>query len=234
MRSSFRLRAMTTMRLAAFLLAPLVTGCSRAAEPEPPPVLSTWAEQAAAAERAVEGKGQEFVLVGIAAQPVDDKGAAGEPLELRVYLFFAGRKESQLADENVPQHDGRMIIFNDHRLATTLKVEEIRRSVKDEPLPGGLGAVRVGPQDVLKTTRSEGEAYMGKPVDRGNILLRLARPSAIPSDLTAPFVWYITYYRQRDESLGFMIDPQTGTVLKRETKTAQGQTEAAPSPSPKP
>ena len=216
---------------AAFLLAALLAGCSRA-EPEPPPVLSTWAEQAAAAERAVQGKGQNFMLVDAGALPVRDKaGAPGEPIELKVYIFFIGPEASQREGEREPRYDARLVKFNDHRLATTLKVEDVRRARKDEVNPAGLGGVRFGPQDVLKATLSEGEAYMGKPVDRGNITINLLRTSSVPPEIKAPAVWDITYYSESGKYLTILVDAQTGAVLKRTVEeTKEGRPEATTSP----
>ena len=215
MRHSFGLKAPSLIGPAALLLATLLSGCSR--QEPPPPVLSTWAEQAAAAERAVRAEGADFGLVDAGASPAREKqGTPGEPIELRVYLFFASPKASQQEGESQPRYDARLVKFDDHRLATTLKVEDARRSVKDEINPAGLSAVRVGPQDVLRATLSEGEAYMGEPVDRGNILLNLLRASAVPPELKTPVVWDITFLREKDKYLSILVDAQSGTILKRE------------------
>ena len=221
---------------ASFLLAAALAGCSRK-EPEPPPKLATWAEQVSAAERVVRDRGGDFMLTDAGAYPKRDPGqraASGGPIELTVYLYFVGSKATQRPEENEPAYDMFSVRFNDHRLATTLKVEELRRFIEDEKIPGGLGALRFGPQDVFKVTLAEGESYMGEAVNAGNIDLSLVRPSSTPPDLKGRAVWKVIYYRTADEKLRVFVDAQTGAVVKRETETKKEEAGATPSPSSKP
>ncbi len=238
MRSSFRHRAMMTARLAAFLLAPLLTGCSRA-EPEPPPKPSTWAEQFAAMESAVRAKIPDAVLVDGVIVPVHTGPApAADMIELRAHFWYVSPKSSGVTNEGTPLYPSRMVRYSDHHLGK-LSVERDDEAVETIwPPPPGSGErarlIRVSPQDVLRATRSEGEAYMGQPVDRGNIRMSLVRVGENPPDVKAEAVWSIVYYR-KGQALELWIDAQAGTVLKRETiEIKQGETEATPSPSSKP
>ncbi|HWT04067.1 MAG TPA: hypothetical protein VN256_27715 [Pyrinomonadaceae bacterium] len=234
MRRPSALKSTAGIKCAASLLVALLAGCSRK-EPEPPPVLSPWAEQAAAAERAVRGR--DLMLTGAGGVPTRNPGkpyARGGPIELKVYVSFANPKASQLPDEREPRYEALSVRFNDHRLAATLKVEESRRGPEDEKIPGGLGAVRFGPQDVLKATLAEGETYMGTAVDAGNIDLALLQPSLTPPDLSGRAIWKVVYYHAEDVTLSIFVDALTGAIVKREKKTWTGETGASPSPSPKP
>jgi hypothetical protein len=214
-RRSKRVELPAGVKYAALLLLLSLTSCSRSQPP--PPVFSPWSEQVAAAERAVQEKGGDLMLVNAGALPLRDKPSSrDEPIELGVYIFFASPKASQQADENKPRYDALMVKYNDYHLATTFRSEDARRAIEDDKNPAGLRVVRVGPQDVLKTTRAEGEAYMGEPVNRGNILLNLLRVSDIPSDIKSQAVWRISYLREKG-SLDFWVDAQTGEILKRST-----------------
>ena len=235
MRHPFELKAKMTVGLAAFLLASFVTGCSREA-PKPPPVLSTWAEQFAAMEKAVGGG--DFELVGAELHPVSRKPApAGEPIELRGHFAFVSPKSSGVDDEGKPLYPLRMVRFNDHHLATSLMVAPDYTDTLHPPPPkSGERArlIRLSAQDVLRMTRAEGEAHMGAPVDSGNIIIDLAHTDDLPPEVKALAVWQINYYG-KGKTLSLWIDAQTGTVLKRAVdETKQEQTGATPSPSSKP
>ena len=234
--SPFTLKASAARCAASFFIASALAGCSRK-EAEPPPVLSPWAEQAAAAERAVRERGGDLMLTDVGASPTRQPGqpaAPGGAIELKVSIYFASPKATQRPDEGRPAYEMFSVKFNDHRLATTLRVEGARRVLEDEKIPGGLSAVRVGPQDVLKATLAEGESYMAEPVDAGNIYLGLLQPSSTPPDLKGRVVWQVIYYRTPDDTLSILVDAQTGATVKRETGTKKGETGATPSPTSKP
>ncbi len=197
------------------LLVTFLAGCAR---PAVLPVRASWSEQRAAAERALKITGNDFVLISGLAEPVRGKqGASDEPVELNVTLMFVSRKSFQVNAVGAPLYATRIVHFNDHRLASTLRVDdEIQRA--ESPDPASLEQARMiqlSPQDVLQLTLKEGEAYMGRPVDRGNITIRLPRASEKPSGLNAPAAWNITFYRTSDKYLSLWVDGQTGTVLMR-------------------
>jgi hypothetical protein len=225
-----------TAGLAAFLLAPFLSGCSREA-PKPPPQLSTWAEQFAAMEQAVGGV--DFELIGAELHPVSNKPVpAGEPIELRGHFAFVSPKSLGVNDEEKPLYPLRMIRFNDHHLATSLMVaSDYSQTVHPPPPKSGERArlIRLSAQDVLRMTRAEGEAHMGAPVDSGNTIIDLAHTDEHPPDVSAPAVWQINYYG-KGKTLFLWIDAQTGAVLKRavEEEAKKGGPEATASPSPKP
>jgi hypothetical protein len=228
-----------TVRLAAFLLAPLLTGCSRAA-PEPTPKLSTWAEQFAAMEQAVRAKGPDFELVGAEVQPLrKSPDAPDDTVELRGHYLFVSPKSSGVNNEGKPVYPSRFVRFNDHRLAASLRVEsgdEAGNRIHPPPPRSGERArlIRFSAQDVLRLTRAEAEAQLGGPVDREDIIIDLEHTDRIPPDVNALAVWTINYYRA-GATLKIWFDAEKGTVLKRETTyKREEQPGATPSPSSKP
>jgi hypothetical protein len=185
-----------------------------------PPVRASWSEQYTAAQRAVKDLGSEFVLAQASALPARlEPGAPDEPIELVVILVFESLKSTGVITENVPGYAMQIVEYNDHRLVTTLSAEAV---LLGSYAPSSASLTRatmlqMGPQDVLQMTLREGETYMGKPVDRGNINIHLVwdisenHPEL--KDALAP-VWHITYYRENIQ-LHILIDAQTGAILKR-------------------
>lgn len=219
-------RCRTPLTASCLLLVFLLMGCSRASAPSPPPVLSSWSEQFAAMERALHELGGDFMLDSAAIYPVRDKpGAPDEPIELRETFLFISPKSTQTGDDGAPTYAARAIHFNDHRLATTLRVgDEFQTSYPVDPKAGAAARlIRLSPQDVLRLTLAEGQAFMGKPVYKGNISISLVRVSEIPPEVKAPAVWTITYYRQ-EAYLSLWIDAQSGAVLKRLTENKSAKT----------
>lgn len=234
MRRSFGLKAMMTIRLAAFSLALVFIGCSRAA-PEPQPVLSTWPEQFAAMESAVRAKIPDAELVAATVVPVHTGAApTAELVELRGHFWYVSPKSPGVTNEGKPLYPSRMVRFSDHHLAK-LSVEldeEAAETIWPPPPKSAERArlIRLSPQDLLRLTRAEGEAYMGGPVDRGNIHINLLKADENPPDVKAQAVWSIEYYR-KGQFLKIWVDAETGTVLKRQTmEVKQGQPEATASP----
>jgi hypothetical protein len=227
---------MMTARLAAFLLALFLSGCSRE-PPQPPPKFSTWAEQFAAMEKAVGSR--DFELVGAELHPVSRQPVpAGEPIELRGHFSFISPKSSGVNGEGKPLYPLRMVRFNDHHLATSLMLApDYSDTIHPPPPKSGERArlIRLSAQDVLRMTRAEGEAHMGAPVDSGNIIIDLAHTDEHPPEVNAPAAWNINYYG-KGKTLTLWIDAQTGAVLKRAVKgeTKTGGPEATASPSPRP
>ncbi|HWT04068.1 MAG TPA: hypothetical protein VN256_27720 [Pyrinomonadaceae bacterium] len=226
----------TTAGLAAFLLAPFLTGCSRAAT-EPPPKLSTWAEQFAAMESAVKAKTPDAELVAAAVSPVHrGPEPTAELVELRGHFWYVSPKSSGVGDDGKPLYPSRMIRYSDHHLAQMSVERDDEAAETIWPPPPGSGErarlIRISPQDLLRLTRAEGEAHMGEPVNRGNIYINLVRVNEHPPDVKAAAVWSIQYYG-KGQMLKIWVDAQAGTVLKREkTETNQGPPEAAESPGP--
>jgi hypothetical protein len=209
----------TTMILAGlFALISLLVGCAR---PAAAPVRASWADQRAAAERALKTMGDDFVLVGGLAEPVRIKqGSPDEAVELKVLLSFLSQKSSQVNVNGTALHAMRVVHFKDYHLAETLRVddEDQRAESPDPTVIERARLIQIGPQDVLQLTRKEGEAYMGKPVDRGNISITLPRASVKPSELKDKAVWEITFYRIDDEYLTIWVDAQTGALVMRSEK----------------
>jgi hypothetical protein len=238
MRRSFRLKATMTARLAAFLLAPLVLGCSRA-EPEPPPKLATWAEQFAAMESGVRAKIPDAELVAAAVVPVHrGPEPTAELVELRGHFLYVSPKSSGVTDDGKPLYPSRMIRYSDHHLAKLSVERDDEAAETIWPPPTGSGErarlIRLSPQDLLRLTRAEGEAHMGEPVNRGNIYINLLRANEHPPDVKAAAVWSIEYYG-KGQRLKIWVDAEMGAALKREkTEAKQGPPEVAESPASKP
>jgi len=108
--------------------------------------------------------------------------------------------------------------YNDHRLAETLHVTGVAPHLyAPEPVAIERSAMlQIGPQDALQLTLAEGETYMARPVDSGNINISLVWD--VPEDhpelknVHAP-AWHVIYYRE-DIQLHFLVDAQTGATLK--------------------
>ena len=209
----------TTIILAGlFALLSFLVGCIHSSSP---PVRASWADQRAAAEHALKNMGDDFVLVGALAEPVRSKqGSPDEAVELKVLLSFLSQKSSQVNANGTALHAMRIVHFNDYHLATTLRVDdEVQRAESPDPTAVEQARlIQIGPQDVLQLTRKEGEAFMGKPVDMGNISINLPRASEKPPELKAKAVWEITFYRTSDEYLSIWVDAQTGILVMRSEK----------------
>ena len=209
----------TTIILSLLSLLPIsLAGCSRTAAPA---VRASWSEQRARAEDALKPLGSDFVLQSGLAEPVRSKqGAPDEPVELKVTLVYLSQKSSQASAAGAPLYAARIVHFNDHRLATTLRVDDEfhRPEAPDALALERARLMRLGPQDVLQLTLKEGQAYMGKPVDGGNITIRLPRVSERPPELSALAAWQVTFYRTSDEYLSIWVDAQTGALLTRSEK----------------
>lgn len=210
MRRKLHVRAWCVLLYSALFLQ----GCSRT---EPAPALSPWSEQVEAIERAVGGQNSGYQLAQISIFPQRPVVplVPGGPVALKLYFLFVKPKASQSAGENVPGYDAREVKYDDHLLATTLKVNDFRRSIKDEIVADGVRSIRVGPQDALKATQADGEAFMGAQAGNDNMLFYLFRPTNPPEELHAPIAWRIVYLR-KGKSLFFLVDAQTGAILKRE------------------
>jgi hypothetical protein len=211
-------RTLTNIFCIVSFFVPLLAGCT----PTPaPPAQSSWAEQFAAAQGILKDAGGDFILIGCAALPVRDKpGMPGEPIELTVTLHFVSQTSARANDTGVPLYASRMVHYNDRRLAATLHVDEDFNSDREQPPdPASVEQSRllkIGPQEVLQLTIKEGEAYMGKPVDSGNIAIGLMHASEKnPGLKNVPAAWNITFYRQGGGYLSIWVDAQTGEILLR-------------------
>src|SRR2546423_4950277 len=165
----FRRRAPATA--CCLLLSSLLTDCSR--QPAPPPVLSSWSEQFAAMERAVQQKiGSDLVLVSGDIMPVRERQVApGEPIELRSTFLFVSPKSSYIDNEGKPRHPAVIVHYKDHHLATTLRLDdEMQTIVHADPKSGEAARlIQLSPQDVLQVTLAEGQPFLKEPVNAGNI-----------------------------------------------------------------
>jgi hypothetical protein len=202
------------------LLVALLTGCTH---PVSPPVLNSWAEQYTAAQKLVVGS--QFVLDEAVAYPIlEAPGAADEPIELRVILIFESSKPIG-ATGDPSSYAAEIVTYNDHHLATTLNVSDVIPR-QPAPEPASLdraSMLQIGPQDAIQLTLTEGEAYMGGRVDKGNINIHLVWDVSVDhpelKSTLAP-AWQVTFYR-KNSKLQVLIDAQTGEILKRYEKPAR-------------
>lgn len=206
-----------TILLIQLLLAVFLTNCDR---PPSPPMLVSWAEQYAAAEGIVKDLGSEFVLVQAGAIPVrryPDPGTSDEPIELDVYLHFENPKSSGTFQGH-PGYASTLVRYNDHQLAATLSADDVAlRAYISVPALERVSMIQISPQDALQLTLTEGEIYMGRPVDRGNIHIDLVwdvtKDHPELENALAP-AWQIKYYRNNSR-LHILVDAQSGEILKR-------------------
>lgn len=213
---SFGFKARFTVWCACSLFIFLLEGCARS---EPPRVLSSWSEQMAAMEQAIQKINSDFVLVSGTISAVRSKqGAPDEPIELRATFTFVNPKSSQTNDSGEPRYPARFVKYIDHRLSTTLRVDD-EFHTGQSPDPKAREAsrlIRLSPQDVLRLTLGEGQRYLTEPVNHGNIIINLVPPPELPSDVKAPAVWRIQY--GGNGNISIWVDAQTGAILKREIK----------------
>ena len=213
----FRLRTSITVGCVISFLPSFLMGCARS--PQPPSVLSSWSEQFAAVERAVQATGSDFVLVSGEIFPARDKqGTPDEPIELRVTFLFVSPKVLKVDSNNSPRYPARMVHYNDHKLATSLRVDnDFSETIYPPDSKSGESArlIRLGPQDVLRLTLAEGQTHLKEPVNNQNTVINLVRTSEIPPDVNAPAVWKISYYGKT--TLSIWVDAKTGAILKRVT-----------------
>ena len=194
-----------------FLLAVVLTSCTRASDQ---PVLTSWSEQYTSAKKIVQNLGNEFVLVQVVAQPVRREASAPEkPIELKTTLLFESLKSTGAT------YDTQIVEYNDHHLATTLTVSDVAPR-QYAPEPASLeqaSLLRMSPHDALQLTLTEGEAYLGSPVEYGNTDIHLvwdvSEDQPELQNASAP-VWQVIYYRQ-NSTLNILIDAQTGEILKQ-------------------
>lgn len=211
---SFGFKARATVWCACFLFISLLFGCARS---EPPRVLSPWSEQMAAMEQAIQKIDNNFVLVSGTISPVRSKqGTPDEPIELRATFTFVNPKSSQTNDNGEPRYPTRFVKYIDHRLSTTLRVDD-EFQTGQAPDPKAREAsrlIRLSPQDVLRLTLAEGQRYLKEPVNHGNIMINLVPPLELPSDVKAPAVWKVQY--GGNGNISIWVDAATGAILKRE------------------
>ncbi len=195
-------------------LAALLVGCTQSTAP---PELASWSEQYAAARESVD-LGSEFVLLDAVAYPANRvSDVSGEPVELAVTLVFESMNPTQDTAEGTPAYATQSVKYNDYHLAATLSSGDVAlRPYPPAPAPlERRFMLQIGPQDALRLTSADGEAYMEKPVDRGNTEIHLVWDASKEhpdlKDVSVP-VWRVVYYRGSDQ-LHIWVNAQTGTIL---------------------
>jgi hypothetical protein len=178
----------------------------------------------AVARRAIADANADFIPVDVAAHPVCDKqGAPAEPIELSVFLVVQNQKSSQVDEKGMPVYSTREIRYNDHHLSTTLETKDaslLTRHLDDPAAIERAHAIKLSPQDALQLTLTEGRAYLGQPVDCGNITIQLLGMWVPASELKTHAAWQITFYSATDAGkvLNIWVDTQTGAILKHDEK----------------
>lgn len=207
------------------LFVALLAGCLT---PVSSPVAASWPDQLAAVERSIPNMSDDFVPVDAAALPVCESGGTDKPIELAVTLILQDQKSSQLDTHGTSLYATRDVQYNDHRLGTTLKVQDeylIERHLVDPASFERAHSIRFSAHDVLLLTLEEGQAYIGKPVDCGNIDIHLLGMWVTSSDeaqalwailteLNAHAMWEIRSYGA-NAVLSFLVDANTGAILRR-------------------
>ncbi len=193
-----------------FLVVLLLTACQPST---PPPVRSSWSDQLAAIEQAIPNLNTDFILVEATASPKREPGDSykpDEPIELGMYLAFQDQTSTQADANGNPLAVMRYVTFNDYHLASSLSVSDKETHEPDSSAPKFRArSIRLSAHDALSVTLAEGQAYMGVPVDRGNILIHLR---TLEDNVVA---WEFTFYKGKDHTLTILVDAQTGAILKR-------------------
>jgi hypothetical protein len=205
------------------LLASILTSCAR---PAPTPALTSWSEQYATAKKSITGLGSEFVLEDAVAYAYREEkttpdssetDTSNKPIQLKVFLVF-----ESVNPTDAPNYSMQDVTYNDHFMDESLRVSEA--SPRYPPPPASLeqaAMIQIGPHDALQATLTEGEAYMGKPADHGNMSIHLvwnvSEDHSELKNIQAP-VWEVGYGRTKQDQLLILVNAQTGDILTRYEK----------------